>query len=146
MLGADPLLLESVVDDPALRKTIFVIVHGGWPFTKETAFLFTKPNVYADYSEQTWLLSPRELAENLRTWLEWFPERVMFGTDLYPGSAQIDWEEIGWVTTHDARQGLRVEESRRASSTGLSPLTDLAVQISRSEFLKQDSQGLPRGA
>ncbi len=106
--GADPLLLESVVDDPALRKTIFVIVHGGWPFTKETAFLFTKPNVYADYSEQTWLLSPRELAENLRTWLEWYPERVMFGTDLYPGSAETDWEEIGWMTTHDARQGLAI--------------------------------------
>lgn len=106
--GADPLLLESAVDDPALRKTTFVIVHGGWPFTKETAFLFTKPNVYADYSEQTWLLSPRELADNLRTWLEWYPERVMFGTDLYPGSAEIDWEEIGWVTTHDARLALTV--------------------------------------
>ncbi len=106
--GADPLLLESVVDDPPLRKTTFVIVHGGWPFTKETAFLFTKPNVYADYSEQTWLLSPRELAENLRTWLEWYPERVMFGTDLYPGSGEIDWEEIGWVTTHDARQALAI--------------------------------------
>jgi len=106
--GADPLLLEPVVDDPALRKTTFVVVHGGWPFTKETAFLFTKPNVYADYSEQTWLLSPRELADNLRTWLEWYPERVMFGTDLYPGSGEIDWEEIGWVTAHDARQGLTI--------------------------------------
>lgn len=71
-----------------------MIVYGGWPFTKHTAFRFTKPNVYADHSEQTWLLSPRELAENLRTWLEWYPERVMFGTDLYPGSGEIDWEEI----------------------------------------------------
>jgi len=106
--GADPLLLESVVDDPVLRKTTFVLVHGGWPFTKETAFLFTKPNVYADYSEQTWLLSSREMADNLRTWLEWYPERVMFGTDLYPGSGVIDWEEIGWVTTHDARQALTI--------------------------------------
>jgi len=32
----------------------------------------------------------------------------MFGTDLYPGSGEIDWEEIGWVTTHDARQGLAI--------------------------------------
>jgi predicted TIM-barrel fold metal-dependent hydrolase len=54
------------------------------------------------------LLSPRELADNLRTWLEWYPERVMFGTDLYPGSGEIDWEEIGWVTTHDARQALTI--------------------------------------
>ncbi|HYY68582.1 MAG TPA: amidohydrolase family protein [Terriglobales bacterium] len=104
--GANPLLLQSVMDDPALRKTIFVLVHGGWPFTKEVAYLFTKPNVYADYSEQTWLLSSRELAGTLRTWLEWYPERVMFGTDLYPDTPEIDWEEVGWMTTHDAREAL----------------------------------------
>ena len=31
--GANPLLLESVLNDPELRKTKFVMVHGGWPFT-----------------------------------------------------------------------------------------------------------------
>ena len=125
--GADPLLLESVVDDPALRKTTIVLVHGGWPFTKETAFLFTKPNVYADYSEQTWLLSPRELAHNLRTWLEWYPERVMFGTDLYPGSGQIDWEEIGWVTAHDAREALAIALSAMIRDGLISPERALEI-------------------
>jgi hypothetical protein len=38
---------------------------------------------------------------------------------------------------------LRVEEIRYCCGTGISPLTDLAVQISRSEFLKRDSPLYP---
>jgi predicted TIM-barrel fold metal-dependent hydrolase len=30
----------------------------------------------------------------------------MFGTDLYPDTPEIDWEEVGWMTTHDAREAL----------------------------------------
>ena len=37
--GANPLHLESVLNDPALRKTNFVMVHGGWPFTREITAL-----------------------------------------------------------------------------------------------------------
>ncbi len=33
---------------------------------------------------------------------------MMFGTDLYTGSGEIDWEEIGWITTQDARQALAI--------------------------------------
>src|SRR6185295_10663698 len=29
--GSDPILLESALNDPALRPTKFVVVHGGWP-------------------------------------------------------------------------------------------------------------------
>jgi hypothetical protein len=32
----------------------------------------------------------------------------MFGTDLYPGSGEIDWEEIGWPTSENARQPLGI--------------------------------------
>jgi uncharacterized protein len=107
--GSNPLLLESVLDDPALRGTKFVLLHGGaGPFTREIAYLLMKPNVYTDLSEQTWLVSPRRLGEVLRDWLEWYPEKVMFGTDLFPGSGAIDWEEIGWQTAETARQGLGI--------------------------------------
>ena len=106
LADANPLRLEAVFDDGELRQTQFVILHGGWPFTKEAAALMMKPNVWVDFSEQTWLLSPRQLAESLRTYLEWYPEKVLFGTDLYPGSPQVDWEEVGWVTANDARRGL----------------------------------------
>jgi len=107
--GANPLLLESALNDPRLRKTTFVLLHGGaGPYSREVSFLLMKPNVYTDLSEQTWMESPRRLAESLRDWLEWYPEKVLFGTDLYPGSGAYDWEEIGWQTTETARQALGI--------------------------------------
>jgi predicted TIM-barrel fold metal-dependent hydrolase len=107
--GSNPLLLESVLNDTRLRKTTFVLLHGGaGPFTREVSYLLMKPNVYTDLSEQTWMESPRRLAEALRNWLEWYPEKVLFGTDLYPGSGAYDWEEIGWQTSETARQALGI--------------------------------------
>jgi predicted TIM-barrel fold metal-dependent hydrolase len=108
LAGSNPLLLEPVLNDTRLRKTTFVLLHGGaGPFTREISYLLMKPNVYTDLSEQTWLESPRRLSEVLRDWLEWYPEKVLYGTDLYPGSSpEIDWEEIGWQTNHTAREGL----------------------------------------
>ena len=32
---ANPMLLEPLLDDPTLRKTNFVMIHGGWPYTRE---------------------------------------------------------------------------------------------------------------
>ena len=56
------MLLEPLFNDPALRKTNFVMVHGGWPFTREIGALLTKPNAYLDFSEQSLLLGPASLA------------------------------------------------------------------------------------
>jgi|SRR5579871_5346294 len=107
--GSNPLLLESVLNDARLRKTTFVLLHGGsGPFTHEISALLMKPNVYTDLSEQTWMESPRRLADALRDWLEWYPEKVLYGTDLYPGSGAYDWEEIGWQTNEAARQALGI--------------------------------------
>jgi hypothetical protein len=106
---SNPLLLESVLDDPSLRKTTFVLIHGGAiAFTQMMPYLLMKPNVYSDFSEQTWLISPHKLSEVLRDWLESYPEKVMFGTDLYPGSGVYNWEEIGWQTTETGRQALGI--------------------------------------
>jgi hypothetical protein len=109
LAGANPLLLEPVLDDATLRGTKFVLLHGGaGPFSQSIAALLMKPNVYTDFSEQTWLLPTRELSNNIRYWLEWYPEKVLFGTDLSPGTPQIDWEEIGWQTTSSAREALAI--------------------------------------
>ncbi len=104
--GANPLLLEAVLNDPELRKTNFVMLHGGWPFTREITALLTKPNAYLDFSEQTLLLPPREVASSIREWLEYVPEKVMFATDAYPYSARLDWEEAGWIAETSGRQAL----------------------------------------
>jgi hypothetical protein len=104
--GSNPLLLESAFNDPGLRKTNFVIVHGGYPFTKQTASLMGKSNVYADFSGLTFLLYPRALSEVLRNWLEYFPEKVLFGTDAFALTPEVGWEDCGWLAITTARQAL----------------------------------------
>jgi len=105
--GANPLLMEPTFRDPELAHTKFVLVHGGWPFTKEAAFMLGKANVYADFSAQTFLLSPRKLSEVLRDWLEFSPEKILFGTDTFPlGMPTLGWEEAAWLTAHTGRQAL----------------------------------------
>jgi len=109
LMGSNPALLDSVLNDASLRKTTFVLLHGGaGPFTKYVNYLIMKPNVYADFSEQTWLLSTRKLSENLRDLLEWYPEKTLFATDLYPNTPEINWEEVGWQTTQSAREALAI--------------------------------------
>jgi uncharacterized protein len=107
--GSNPANLESILSDSSLRKTSFVLLHGGaGAFTRQTAYLLMKPNVYADFSEQTWLISTRALSQVVREFLEWYPEKIMFGTDLYPNTPEIDWESIGWQTAHSGREALAI--------------------------------------
>jgi len=104
--GANPMRLESVLNDPKLRKTNFVMIHGGWPFTREVAALLSKPNAYADFSEQTFMNYPRAVAQAIREWLEYAPEKVLFATDAYPFSEEMYWEEAAWVGVTTGRQAL----------------------------------------
>src|SRR5262245_19253718 len=66
--GADPLLLESTFNDPTLRKTNFVIVHGGGVYWPHAGAMLWKPNVYVDISAMTLLYTPAKLADVLREW------------------------------------------------------------------------------
>lgn len=110
LAGSRPGLLESALNDPALRHTRFVLVHGGWPFERETGVMLMKPNVYADFSAQTFLRSTHALAETLREWLEWYPEKVLFGTDAYSEGGVTaplaGWEEKTWLAARTSREAL----------------------------------------
>ncbi len=104
---ANPILLEPFLNDPN-RKAKIVLIHGGYPFTNETAFLLEKPNVYADFSAQTFLLSPSALSRILKSWLEYEPEKILFGTDASPATPDVNWEESAWLTNKTAREGLAI--------------------------------------
>ena len=109
MEGSNPLLLDPLFNDPALRKTNFVMLHGGAAgFEAQIPYLLMKPNVYADFSEQTWMTSPRHLSDSIRSMLEFYPDKVLFGTDLYPFDAQLNWEETGYQTTTAGRSALAI--------------------------------------
>src|ERR1043166_7853855 len=104
--GSNPLLLETAFNDATLRKTNFVVVHGGYPFTKEMGSLMSKPNVYADFSAQTFFTYPRELSETLRNWMEFYPDKILFGTDAFSFGPEVDWGEVAWLSNTTARQAL----------------------------------------
>ena len=106
--GADPFLLMPMLLDTALRQTTFVLVHGGFPSAAATRVLFAKPNVFVDFSSQAFLSSTRELSEVLRKWLEFRPEKVMFGTDAYSLRPEIGWEEVAWMTNASSRRALAI--------------------------------------
>ena len=107
--GASPMLLEPLLNDPSLRKTNFVLLHGGWPFSRQLTALLTKPNCYVDFSEQTFMNYPRDVSENIRAWLEYVPEKVLYATDAYPyAPPDAGWEETGYVADKTGREALGI--------------------------------------
>lgn len=106
---ANPMLLESLLNDPSLRKTNFVLLHGGWPFSRQLTGLLTKPNCYVDFSEQTFMNYARDVSENIRAWLEYVPEKVLYATDAYPfAPPDSGWEESGYIADKTGREALGI--------------------------------------
>jgi predicted TIM-barrel fold metal-dependent hydrolase len=137
--GANPLRLESVFDDPELRKTKFVMVHGGFPFTREAGSLLTKPNVYLDFSVQPLLRSSSSLAQTLREWMEYVPEKILFGTDAYPYADELGWEESGWIAAKRGREALAIALTAMMRDGQIS--LDRAFELARM-VLRENARGL----
>ncbi len=127
--GANPLLLEPIFNDPRLRGTNFVLLHGGWPYVRAIGALLQKPNVYLDISSQDLLFPPHTEAQWLREWLEFEPEKVLFGTDGYPYSDELGWAESVWMANHDARQALGIALTGMVGDGEIS--RDRAIAIAR---------------
>ena len=106
--GDNPLLLEPLFNDPRLRHTNFVLLHGGWPFVHEIGALLQKPNVFLDLSQQSLMISPRTMSQWLREWLELYPEKVLYGTDAYPYSSSMGWEEAAYIANQNIRTSLGI--------------------------------------
>jgi len=136
--GSNPLLLESAFNDPGLRKTNFVVIHGGYPFTKEMGSLLSKPNVYADFSAQTFFTYPRELSETLRNWMEFYPDKILFGTDAFSFGPEVDWGEVAWLSNTTARQALALALTGMMNDGEISRerASELARMVLRENALK----------
>ena len=106
--GSDPMLLINVLNDPELRHTNFVLLHGGSPFNAHITSLIAKPNVYVDTSVLELIYSPPELARMMRPWLEIMPEHILFGTDASPFGPGENWEETTWLGSRNARRAIAI--------------------------------------
>jgi len=107
---ANPALLENALDSKPLRKTSFVLLHGGWPWYQVAQAMSDKPNTWLDFSAQTFYLGTHQLAGVLRDWLSWHPEKVLFGSDAYSDvdSPLSDWEEKEVLMSAKARRALAI--------------------------------------
>lgn len=131
--GADAMLLSPVLNDPDLRKTNFVLLHGNHPRERNISVLILKPNVYADMSVLEFYLSPADLARVLRSWLEAMPEHVMFGTDAGTISPELRWEETTVLGAQNMRRALALALSEMVQD-GTVPATrarDIANAVLR---------------
>lgn len=128
---ANPGLLEDALNSRALRKTNFVLLHGGWPYHEVAQAMIDKPNTWTDFSAQTFYLGTHQLAEVLRDWLSWHPEKVLFGSDAYSDSDSplTDWEEKEFLMTSKARRALAIALSAMLQNGEIS--RERAIEIAR---------------
>ena len=101
--------------------------------------MLIKPNVYADFSSQTFLRSTQALSVVLKAWLEWYPEKVLFGTDAYPDDTPLaNWEEKVWLTTRSSRIALAMALTRMIHEVQISRAraVELANMVMRENALR----------
>jgi uncharacterized protein len=95
--------LENVLRDPRYKDNIFVLIHGGFPFERQSIWLAALPNVYLDSSEFNILVYPAEYARTLKQWFELFPEKVVFGSDAFPYSRDVAAPATYWLAVQTSR-------------------------------------------
>jgi predicted TIM-barrel fold metal-dependent hydrolase len=107
---SNPGLLEEALGCERLGNARFVLLHGGWPYHLVTQAMLDKPNTYADFSAATFYLTTHALAEVIRGWLGWHPEKVLFGTDAYSdeNTPLSDYEEKQWLLTEKSRDAVAI--------------------------------------
>ena len=115
--GSDPLLMEPMIR--ARPSTKFVLLHAGWPFHHSTLCMMAHANVHVDFSCACIYLYPQALAEIVRAGLQWFPEKLLYGTDAYSDVAIAmlsgtapkpnplsGWEEKAWLMDRVCRRAV----------------------------------------
>ncbi len=139
--GVNPMLLEPVLNDPKLKSTNFVLLHGGWPYVREAGALLQKPNFYLDMSQQALIFPAHTLAGWLREWLETYPDKVLFGTDGYPFTPALGWEEATWLAARNERHALGIALTGMERDAEVSP--ERAKELARM-VLRGNAEGLYR--
>jgi hypothetical protein len=130
---SDPLRLESALNDPGLRGTDFVIIHGGGAFAAHAGALLWKPNVYVDMSAMVLIYPPAALARVLRGWLAEFPEKVLFGTDAAALAPGIGWDVAAALGTSTGRRALAIalSEMMRDGEVTRARAEEIAAMVMR---------------
>ena len=104
LAGASVLNLETVLRDPRYLSTIFVLIHGGYPFDQQAILISMMKNVWLDSSATgSFLMYPNQFKDVLKRWFEINPGKVTFGSDAFPIDEHLGAEELYWFGVHNAR-------------------------------------------
>lgn len=114
LAGARPILLDDVLSTPEGAAANVVLIHGGYPWHEELAYLtFVRPRVWAEVSLLN-LFSPVTTADRLLRLLDLAPvDRVLFGTDGH-GAPETHW--FAALVLRDAWAEVRARLAGRARS------------------------------
>lgn len=117
LAGSNPMLMEPIFH--SARNTKFLLLHGGYPYDRETTSLLAHDNVFTDFSCANIYHHSRALAARIRDALEWYPEKIMYGTDAYSdrsigmlGGMPVrpnplsGWEEKAWLMDRTGREAV----------------------------------------
>jgi hypothetical protein len=135
--------LENILRDPRYKDTIFVMIHGGYPYDRESIWLAALPNVYLDGSEFILLVYPAEYKRILKNWFEIYPEKIVFGSDCFPYSREVAVPETYWLAIYTARTASAAALAEMVSEGEVSE--DKAMDIARDFFHDTSARlfGLP---
>ncbi len=121
--------LENILRDPRYASTVFVMIHGGYPYEREAIWLAAAKNVYLDSSLMEIVMYPSELKNSLKVWLETFPDKITFGTDSFPYNEVLGAEESYWLGVQSARTALAAALAEMVSMGEVSEAQ--ALQLAR---------------
>ncbi len=124
---ASPLLLRSLMEDPAYAALPIVLLHGCWPYFREGAFLASiYPRVFLDISFGIPFLGALELSNITQAVLGTAPfGKIMYSSD----GARVP--EIFWLSAYDGRRILSsvLGEMVGEGDLGASKVLSVAEQI-----------------
>jgi predicted TIM-barrel fold metal-dependent hydrolase len=135
--------LENILRDTRYKDTIFVMIHGGYPYDRESIWLAALPNVYLDSSEFNLLVYPAEYSRILKNWFEIFPEKVVFGSDAFPYTREVAVPETYWLAIWTARTASAAALAQMVAEGEISEAK--ALEIARDYFHDTSAKlfGLP---
>ncbi|MGD0470697.1 MAG: amidohydrolase family protein [Terriglobales bacterium] len=135
--------LENILRDTRYKDTTFVMIHGGYPYDRESIWLAALPNVYLDSSEFVLLVYPAEFSHILKNWFEIYPEKIVFGSDSFPYTREVAVPETYWLAIHTARTASAAALAEMVAEGEISEAK--ALEIARDYFHDTSAKlfGLP---
>src|SRR3984893_3415303 len=124
--------LENILRDPRYKEITFIMIHGGYPYDQQAIWLAALPNVYLDSSEFSLLVSPQEYSHILQRWLEIFSEKIVFGSDAFPYSREVNVPATYWLAVRTAQTAVAAALAEMVSTGEVTETR--ALEIARGYF------------